>query len=141
MKTTILFIVACLLVLVAPRAEAWWKVSTYPNVVVPTPQPVPQYEARQVPVYDAYGNFVGYQSQQVFVGYVYPTTVYRQESVWFAGVLDIQATTIMIVMITVIIRAVAMTTDIINNGLRLGGRESSLPFFMSGFSLVGLYLN
>ncbi len=84
MKNTILFIVACLLVLVVPRAEAWWRVSTYPDVVVSTSQRVPQYEIRQVPVYDAYGNFVGYQSQQVFVGYTYPTTVYRQESFWFS---------------------------------------------------------
>ncbi len=86
MKTTILFIVVCSCIFWGtPKscAEGSWGFSINASPRYVESGPIPQYEIRRVPVYDACGRFMGYQDQQVFVGYMYPSTVYRQESVWF----------------------------------------------------------
>lgn len=73
MKTTILFVLFFLCAMfVAPKAEAWWRVSTYPTATVSASQSIPQYEIHSIPVYDAYGNFCGYREEKVLVGYIYP---------------------------------------------------------------------
>lgn len=88
MKATFLFIllIACLVIPVS-KAQAdggWFNITINPVPrVVASPQPIPQYEKRVVPVYDICGNLVAYREESVLIGYTYPQGYYYQNRFWF----------------------------------------------------------